>query len=609
MKKLLFCALLAGIAVMTGCQKDHDVVTLKAVMDQDTKAYFGGSTDSQNRLNLPYWDEGDEVFIKGLTFSESKVLTNPDPGNPFTTFATITDVPVSSVYCAIFPSRIVNGMSTPSANETTASIYYNPHQFYKETGNHQQVDMPMGAVTTNETLIFKNLCSILRLNVSNSLTDNIDFDVMRLTVQAYDAYIAGNGRVSLSNTDDPDIDMNTPHQNSDNVISVYKLNSENEDQHLSMGTIYHSNTDGSTSKSFDVIVPPFTATKLVLEVEMYKHNADGTSKPLGYYEYTINNPASVARNKIIPINLAVDSYQPFDYAYLESGPEFNAEIQTFLSSHPTVNAIKFNIVPGELTGITEANEWVAGSTPSDWLELQASYSPRKIYGYVDGTTLIINSFANSIYAHSNCSSMFRGLTNIVSIQSTQQQLFITEDVTNMGHMFAGCRNLSILEGINFNTTNVTNMAYMFEDCQNLQSLTLPFNTHNVRGDGLVGMFKNCSRLGLLDLHSFTTEQITDMTELFYGCSKIGSYNPPISEEGLYINQFVISEGITLTNMCTGLASSQSQWGRGAIFCTDPVMSTLLSQDENNHYITGIDRSKVHFPLQGENYQGGSLEKK
>ena len=46
MKKLfLFFALLAGIAVMTSCQKDQDVVTLKAVIDQETKAFFGDGHD------------------------------------------------------------------------------------------------------------------------------------------------------------------------------------------------------------------------------------------------------------------------------------------------------------------------------------------------------------------------------------------------------------------------------------------------------------------------------------------------------------------------------------------------------------------------------------
>ena len=602
MKKLfLFFALLAGIAVMTGCQKDHDVVTLKAVMDQDTKAYFGGSTDPYNRLNLPYWDENDEVYVKGLSFARTSGLTKPNPTSPLTTFATIVGVPPSVVYSAIYPARIVESMDTPdpgnNATNTpagvTATIYFNPHQFYKEEENHQRVDMPMGAVTTDETLIFKNLCSILRLTVSNSL-DDIDFDVSRLTVQAFNAYIAGFGNVTLSEGGDPSIDMNTPHQSSDNVLSVY------DENHHSMGTIYRSNTNGSTSKSFDIIVPPFTATKLVLEVEMYKHNSNNTTTPLGYYEYTIENPASVARNNIIPIDLEVDRYQPFDYAYLKSGPEFNAQIQTFLNNHPTVNAIKFNIVPGELTGITEANEWVEGSTPSGWIELQADYSPRKIYGYVDGTTLIINSFANSIYAHSNCSSMFRGLTNIVSIQSTQPQLFITEDVTNMAHMFAGCTNLGILEGITFNTTNVTTMAYMFEGCSTLQGLTLPFNTHHLRGDGMVGMFKNCSRLQYLNLSTFTTEQITNMTELFYNCSGIKG---DVSQNGLFINQFVISNNTILTDMCTGLCTGQSQWDRGAIYCRDEVKPILLSQDENSNYITGINRNKVYFPLQGETHDG------
>ena len=37
----------------------------------------------------------------------------------------------------------------------------------------------------------------------------------------------------------------------------------------------------------------------------------------------------------------------------------------------------------------------------------------------------------------------------------------------------------------------------------------------------------------------------------------------------------------------------------AIHCTDNVRTTLLSQDANNNYITGIDPEKVYFPNQGE----------
>ena len=600
MKKLfIFCALLASIAVMTSCQKEQGVVTLKAVIGQDTKAYFGGTNDPQNRPNLPYWDDDDELFIKGLSFSGSYGLTNPNPGETLTTFATITNVPASDVYCAIYPSRIVDVMGTPSATGTTASIYYDPHQLYiwDNDNQRQRVNMPMGAVTTNETLIFKNLCSILRLNVTNALAtntnfENVDFDVMRLTAQSFGAYLAGFGDVILYEDDDPAINMNSlHHESSDNVLSVYDPN------HQSMGTIYLSNTNNNpTSKSFDIIVPPFTASSLTLEVELYKHNS-GT--PLGYYAYTFDNPVSVGRNEIVTIDLAVDRYDTYDYAYLESGPDFNTDIRRIINSN--ITTIKFNYFPGGLTdaGISIANEWDENTTPSGWVELQASNSPHKIYGYISPTdpeVLEINSFASSIYAHSNCSTMFKNLSDVINIGWTETVLFVTEDVTDMSYMFAGCTDLSILSSINsFNTTNVTNMAHMFDGCSSLGQLDLSsLHTHNLRSNGMVAMFNGCSNLGELNLSSFTSEQITDMTDLFNGCSNMLD---------LYINQFVISNNTTLTNMCTGLASGRSPYWRCAIHCTDNVKPTLLSQDENNHYITGIDRTKVCFPNQGENREG------
>ena len=534
----------------------------------------------------PFWDTDDQVFVKGQNFYGTYGLTDPT-----TTFATITNVPPSNVYCAIFPSRIVNGMNTPNASGTTASIYYDPHQEYiwDATQNRQRLDMPMGAVTTDNTLIFKNLCSILRLNVSNNLTNDIDFDVKRLTVQAYDAYIAGYGAVTLYENGEPTINMNTPHQASDNVLSVYDPN------YQSMGTIYQSNTNNNpTSKSFDIIVPPFSASDLVLEVEMYNH-ADG--KPLGYYEYRVNRSVTVARNKIISIDLRVDNYHPFDYAYLESGPEFNADIQRLIGNN-NITTIIINYAPGSLgTYIPEADEWADNSTPSDWVELQAINSPRKIYGYIsqtDQSVLLINSFARNIYANSNCSTMFQGLTNVQNIQWTENVMFSTEDVTDMSYMFAGCAHLTTTSvstednsTTTLNTTNVTNMSHMFDGCSDLTGLTLLFNTHNLRGDGMVAMFKGCSNLRTLDLNSFTTEQITDMTELFYGCFAISSY--------LYISQFVISSNTTLTDMCTNLNSSANNPCR--ITCTNAVHTTLLSQDEHGNYITGIDPAKVTFTNQ------------
>lgn len=596
MKKLfIFIVLLAGIAVMTGCQKDKDVVTLKAVMGQDTKAYFGNES-----LNLPYWDADDEVFVSGQsssnTFSNTFGLTSPN-----TTFATITNVPASDVYCAIFPSSIVQSMGTPSASGTTASIYYNPHQFYQwdATNTRQRVDMPMGAVTTDETLIFKNLCSIIRLNVTNALANSefqptaiehanrVDFDVKRLTITATGAYVAGFAEVTLSESGAPVINMNTPnHLSSDNVLSVYDPDGN------SMGTIYKSSNDGPTSKSFDIIVPPFTSTNdFVIEVEMYtRHN--NTLKALGYLEHHFDRSVSVDRNKIVQINLNVDRYKIFDYAYLESGPEFKTDLGSIINSN--IQWIKFNHNPGALTGagLTPENQWDV-ATPTGWVELQASNSPHKIYGYItsDPTVLEINSFGSWIYCHSNCSHMFEGFSNVQNLQWTEDVIFKTDDVTDMSYMFKGCSSLTTLPNItSFNTTNVTNMAHMFDGCSAMTGLDLSaFNTHHLIGEGMVAMFKNCSTLQTLNLSNFTTEQITDMTDLFNGCSNMMN---------LHINQFVISNNTTLTNMCTGLNSAHNEWNKCEIRCTNAVKNTLLSQDENGNYITGIDPTKVYFTLQG-----------
>ena len=74
----LFFAILAGIAVMTGCKKDQDGITLKAVIDQETKAYFG-NTDR----DLPYWDSNDEVNVAVFTApSTQPTQSNQDQWAP-----------------------------------------------------------------------------------------------------------------------------------------------------------------------------------------------------------------------------------------------------------------------------------------------------------------------------------------------------------------------------------------------------------------------------------------------------------------------------------------------------------------------------------------------
>ena len=71
---------------------------------------------------------------------------------------------------------------------------------------------------------------------------------------------------------------------------------------------------------------------------------------------------------------------------------------------------------------------------------------------------------------------------------------------------------------NFATDNVTNMSYMFYNCSSLKSLDLSsFKTHNLLN--MSAMFSTCS-FKSLNLSSFDTANVISMAGLFYFCSSI-----------------------------------------------------------------------------------------
>ena len=83
--------------------------------------------------------------------------------------------------------------------------------------------------------------------------------------------------------------------------------------------------------------------------------------------------------------------------------------------------------------------------------------------------------------------------------------------------FYNCNNLTKIEGIeNLNTVDVSDMTYMFCGCSKLTSLNLSkFNTQNVTD--MCYMFYGCYGLTSLDLSKFDTQNVTDMSVMFNGC--------------------------------------------------------------------------------------------
>ena len=73
-----------------------------------------------------------------------------------------------------------------------------------------------------------------------------------------------------------------------------------------------------------------------------------------------------------------------------------------------------------------------------------------------------------------------------------------------------------------------------------------FNTSNVTDNGMGGMFQRCSSLTSLDLSSFNTAKVTDISYMFYSCSKLQT---EITITGTNITNYanMFSNALTDTN--------------------------------------------------------------
>lgn len=106
--------------------------------------------------------------------------------------------------------------------------------------------------------------------------------------------------------------------------------------------------------------------------------------------------------------------------------------------------------------------------------------------------------------------MFKDLLKLKSINLNN---FDTSNITDMSGMFYNCNLLSNLDVSKFNTSNVTDMTSMFYGCTSLTILDVSnFNTSNVTD--MSGMFYSCSNLSTLDLSSFDTSSVSKMSFMF-----------------------------------------------------------------------------------------------
>ena len=514
-KNYILCIMLAVFAIMTSCKKDQDFVTLRAVIDQPTKVFINGD-------RYPCWNEGDKVYVNSNSYTLQNISN---------TTAEIPDVAsTENGFRAIYPASLV-ASGTDISSATTVSVTLSNKQNYStfEDENHsnaitQKVELPMGAHTASgNTLVFHNLCSVIRLDLKNILGQNQNMEINKITIKAQNlnsnqtTYLSGTGTATINNDEDDDKIVLT---SGSNEVSLYCGSVElAQNQH----------------RTFDIFVPEFSTSDVTITVETAN----------GFVEATAPG-VSLGHNKIVTLTQSISNLIPYP-ATLLYGPDFNSQAAAAAGALSNIHHVVFEY---------------GSSTTSDY-EFQSTTSQTSIYGTFSNGTLTLSTSAEEIRANKNCERMFLnftsleetpdfdGLTSTKTAGGNYGDHFIAEGVTsmykmfmgctsltsfnlgvfantyaltNMGEMFRGCTSLvdvtntGVSGNSTFTTENVTSMQNLFRDCTSLTSIAAlsSFNTGNVRE--IYSMFYNCSALQSIYLSNFNTAKVTNMQCMFYGCN-------------------------------------------------------------------------------------------
>ena len=126
--------------------------------------------------------------------------------------------------------------------------------------------------------------------------------------------------------------------------------------------------------------------------------------------------------------------------------------------------------------------------------------------------------------------------------------FKTYAPTSLKGFFAWLTNLETIKDLKYlNTEQVTDMSNMFYGCSALTSLDLSnFNTAKVRD--MSYMFYRCSALSSLDLSNFNTAIVTNMSYMFFNCANLSSLD--LSN----FNTAIVSDMSLMFGSCSTLSS-------------------------------------------------------
>lgn len=163
-----------------------------------------------------------------------------------------------------------------------------------------------------------------------------------------------------------------------------------------------------------------------------------------------------------------------------------------------------------------------------------------------------------------------------------------QDPANINRLFVGCPKVSKIffkEGTDtFNTSTVTDMSELFKGCTALTSVDLgSLNTQAVTN--MSGLFEGCENLSELDLSNLDTHAVTNMSGMFKGCKSLQTLT--------FGNTFNTAQVTDIHEMFQGCESLQSL--DLSAFDLGRFDPSTLDQSKVADFLNGVTASKILSP--------------
>ena len=256
---------------------------------------------------------------------------------------------------------------------------------------------------------------------------------------------------------------------------------------------------------------------------------------------------------------------------------------TFAYKDPTyadkIRTITFNRTLSDTTGAVKV--WDIGVEPGT---LQAYIKNSPTYsGYYD---LYIEG-KDKIYTNSDSSYLFASLSEVEEINNID--VLDTSYTRDMNHMFAVGTYSSRLKNLDlrsFDTSNVVNMSYMFEGRRFLETLDVSsFDTRSVTD--MSGMFYSNYKLTTLNVSNFNTSKVVNMSNMFRNCIGLTSLNLSNFDTRNVTNMRGMFAGLMLTTLDLSNFNTSKVTNMAQMFSTDLRLTSLNLSNFDTRNVTDM----------------------